>query len=222
MFRPSNVEFDSSRGALLRVKEESLGVRNYSAGAISSAERFLYGRFQPCSGNKASSVVTGFFLHRDTPRQEIDIEIVGGRPRFASCQRLLQPWRRRSELRLWVSWRTDSHYAWIDTSASLHSYVIEWDPSMIRWFVDEQIVHERGNWEPTPIPHLPMTLHVNAWPSRSSELAGRLARRSLPATVLIRSISVEKTGASTTNSSEYKPTSAQVTLPLPSLVALSL
>jgi hypothetical protein len=36
-----------------------------------------------------------------------------------------------------------------------------------------------------------MALHVNAWPSRSKELAGRLTSRRLPTTTFIRSISLE-------------------------------
>jgi len=27
-----------------------------------------------------------------------------------------------------------------------------------KWLVDEQLVHERANWDPTPIPQLPMIL----------------------------------------------------------------
>jgi hypothetical protein len=38
-----------------------------------------------------------------------------------------------------------------------------------------------------------MTLHVNTWPSRSKELAGRLNNRRLPATTLVRSISLGAT-----------------------------
>jgi len=30
---------------------------------------------------RAAGLVTGFFLHRDTPRQEIDIEFAGADPR---------------------------------------------------------------------------------------------------------------------------------------------
>lgn len=57
--------------------------------------------------------------------------------------------------------------------------------------VDEQLIHKRVNWVPTPIPQLPMTLHVNTWPSRSRKLAGRLASRRPPATALVKSIAVE-------------------------------
>lgn len=38
-----------------------------------------------------------------------------------------------------------------------------------------------------------MALHVNTWPSRSKELAGRLTRRRLPATTVVRSIALEAT-----------------------------
>jgi Glycosyl hydrolases family 16 len=54
---------------------------------------------------------------------------------------------------------------------------MEWDPCEIKWFVDRKLVHRRAIWGPTPIPHSPMTLHVNTWPTASRELAGRLAFR---------------------------------------------
>lgn len=59
--------------------------------------------------------------------------------------------------------------------------------------MDDRLVHRRGNWDPTPIPHLPMTLHVNTWPTRSRELAGRITRKALPSFAVVRSISVEAT-----------------------------
>jgi hypothetical protein len=46
-------------------------------------------------------------------------------------------------------------------------------------------------WDPTPIPHLPMALHVNSWPSRSTQLAGRISNRRLPATTIVGSIVLE-------------------------------
>jgi hypothetical protein len=57
--------------------------------------------------------------------------------------------------------------------------------------VDDHLVHRRAIWDPTPIPHLPMALHVNIWPSRSSQLAGRLNNRRLPATTIVGSIALE-------------------------------
>jgi hypothetical protein len=57
--------------------------------------------------------------------------------------------------------------------------------------VDDHLVHSRAVWDPTPIPHLPMALHVNTWPCRSTQLAGRINNRRLPATTLVRSIALE-------------------------------
>jgi beta-glucanase (GH16 family) len=75
-----------------------------------------------------------------------------------------------------------------DASEAFHEYAIEWDPCEIRWLVDRKLVHRRVVWDPTPIPHLPMTLHVNTWPTSSRELAGRLARRALPAFARVRRV----------------------------------
>lgn len=86
----------------------------------------------------------------------------------------------------------------------MHRFAVEWDPWEIRWLVDGQLVHRRVNWEPTPIPHLPMTLHVNTWPSRSRELAGRVARRRLPAATVVRSIAVDAYRIGRANSGRSK------------------
>ena len=85
-----------------------------------------------------------------------------------------------------------------DASRAFHRYRIDWFSSVIRWFVDEQLVHERFNWEPTPIPHLPMQFQVNLWPSRSIELAGKILDQKLPAVSAIREILLEAPAAQQT------------------------
>ena len=77
-----------------------------------------------------------------------------------------------------------------DSSKALHQYAIEWDLGEIRWFVDGELVHRRVEWNPTPIPNLPMNLHINTWPARSRELAGRLTVRSLPVSSIVSRIAV--------------------------------
>lgn len=78
-----------------------------------------------------------------------------------------------------------------DVSKALHRFAIEWSPCEILWFVDDKLVHRRAAWNPTPIPHLPMTLHVNTWPTRSRELAGRLKLQALPATAFLHRVVVD-------------------------------
>ena len=192
LFRPSNIEFRPGLGAALTIRKELLGVREYSAASLTSRDQFLFGRFEATiRASNVPGVVTGFFLHRDSPRQEIDIEIVGNRTDRLLINVFYNPGGEGAKYD--YGFRGAASYVDLgfDASESYHRFVIEWGPCEIRWFVDDRLVHRRVDWDPTPIPHLPMALHVNVWPSRSKELAGRLARRRLPTTTFIRSIAFE-------------------------------
>ncbi|CAI8691066.1 family 16 glycosylhydrolase [Burkholderia pyrrocinia] len=192
LFRPQNVVLRRESGVSLVVKPEPLKVRNFSAAALSSRQRFQFGRFEiEMRATGVPGLVTGFFLHRDSPRQEIDIEIVGNRPDQLLANVFYNPGQEGSKFDYGYRGAPTIIPLGFDASDALHEYAIEWDPWEIRWFVDNRLVHSRGNWNPTPIPHLPMTLHVNTWPTRSRELAGHLLQRALPTASAIRSISVD-------------------------------
>ncbi len=192
LFRPSNIEIQAGNGLALIVKVEPLGVRGYSAAGISSREQYLFGRFEAViQASNAPGVVTGFFLHRNSPRQEIDIEIAGGRPEQVLVNVFYNPGDEGAKFDYGYRGALSCVELGFDASKSIHRFAIEWGPSEITWLVDGQPVHRRVNWDPTPIPHLPMALHLNTWPSRSRELAGRLNDRQLPATSVVRSISVD-------------------------------
>jgi GR25 family glycosyltransferase involved in LPS biosynthesis len=198
LFRPSNVELCDGIGAVFTVKREPLGVRDYSAASISSRDRFLFGRFEAdLRATNVPGIVTGFFLHRDSPRQEIDVEIVGCRSDRMLVNVFYNPGGEGASFDYGYRGSPSCIELGFDASESAHRYAIEWSPGQIRWLVDEQLVHERANWDPTPVPQLPMTLHINTWPSRSKDLAGRLASRRLPATAVVRMIAVEANLAST-------------------------
>lgn len=192
LFRPSNIEFRSELGAVLNIRRESLGVREYSAASLTSCDQYLFGKFEAIiKASNVPGVVTGFFLHRDSPRQEIDIEIAGNRTDRLLVNVFYNPGGQGAKFD--YGYRGAASYIDLgfDASESDHRFAIEWDPCEIRWLVDDRLVHSRSEWEPTPIPHLPMALHVNAWPSRSKELAGWLNNRQLPTTAFIRSIAIE-------------------------------
>ena len=191
MFRHLNVEYDSSDGATLQVRQEDLGVRGYSAGAITSNAEYLFGRFEAVfQASDVPGVVTGFFLHRNLPHQEIDIEIAGNRTDRLLVNVFYNPGEDGARFDYGYRGCPCQIDLGFDASKGFHRYAIEWTPHEIRWLVDGILVHRRVLWNPTPIPHLPMKLHLNAWPSRSSQLAGRLRNRRLPATVRVRSIQV--------------------------------
>lgn len=192
LFRPSNITLHSELGAVFSIREESLGVREYSAASLTSRDSYLYGRFEAViKASNAPGVVTGFFLHRDSPRQEIDIEIVGNRTDRLLVNVFYNPGDEGAKFD--YGYRGAASYIDLgfDASEGFHRYTIEWRPGEICWFVDNILVHRRVNWDPTPIPHLPMLLHVNAWPTRSKELAGRLSCRKLPTNSSIKSIEIE-------------------------------
>lgn len=197
LFRPANVTAESGEGLSLTVIQGPLGVRNFSAASISSRGAFLYGRFEvTLQATSVSGLVTGFFLHRDSPRQEIDVEITGNRPDRLLVNVFYNPGPEGAKFDYGYRGTPVAIPLEFDASEAAHRFAIEWDPCEIRWFIDGELVHHRAAWNPTPIPNLPMTLHVNTWPTRSRELAGRLALRSLPASAIVRSIAVDAFDAS--------------------------
>ncbi len=192
LFRPGNVREPCTRGLELVVASASLGVREFSAGAVSSQGQFLYGRFEATlRATDVPGLVTGFFLHRDLPRQEIDVEITGNRPDQMLANVFFNPGGDGAKYDYGYRGTPFAIELGFDASKGLHTYTIEWAPEEIRWFVDDRLMHRRVLWDPTPIPDLPMTLHVNTWPTRSEELAGRLMSESLPAVATVRRIAVE-------------------------------
>jgi hypothetical protein len=191
LFRPANVEFEAKVGATLSVKKEHLGVREYSAASICSRNKYLFGRFEAAiRASNVPGVVTGFFLHRNSPRQEIDIEITGNRPNRLIVNVFYNPGGLGADFN--YGYRGSPSYIDLgfDASKETHLFAIEWSASEIRWLVDDHVVHRRDVWNPTPIPHLPLTLHINSWITRSAELAGRVKSKKLPSAAIVEHISL--------------------------------
>lgn len=160
---------------------------------MASVQSVTHGRVQAeIRAAPGSGIVTGFFLHRAAPRQEIDIEFVGSDPRRMLTNVFFNPGDEGAAM----SFGYRGSPCWVDlgfdATEDVHEYAIDWRPGHVTWLVDGEIVHERASWDPTPIPHLAMHVHANVWAPRSQELAGRMNDLTLPATATFRNLAVSK------------------------------
>ncbi|CAN7309086.1 family 16 glycosylhydrolase [Pseudoxanthomonas sp. LjRoot143] len=171
-------------------KGNAVGGRRYRSGAFASINAFGHGRFEAVI--KAASgpgLVTGFFLHRSQPRQEIDIELAGGDPTGMLVNVYFNPGDEGANMAFGYRGTPCRIELGFDATEEFHRYTIDWRPGYIAWSVDGRVVHKRVGWDPTPLPHLPMCLHANLWAPRSEELAGTIDEMALPSTAIFRHVS---------------------------------
>jgi len=191
LFTRENVEH-GELGARLSIEPFSGGPRQYKSGAIASVRSIRHARCEAeIRAASGSGLITGFFLHRGSPRQEIDIEILGSNPRRILVNVYFNPGD--ADATMCFGYRGSPFQIDIgfDASEDFHRYAIDWRADRIIWLVDNRVVHERVGWDPTPIPHLDMRLYANVWAPRSEELAGRIDQTLLPACAFIRNLRVE-------------------------------
>lgn len=180
-----------AHGAHLRLAKALNGERPYRSGAFVSASPYGHGRFEAeIRAARGPGLITGFFLHRDTPRQEVDIELLGGDPTGMLVNVFFNPGDDGAEFGFGYRGSPLRIELGFDTSQDFHAYAIDWRPDRITWLVDGRIVHERVGWDPTPIPHLPMRLHGNLWAPRAESLAGKVGEDTMPATATFKNLSI--------------------------------
>jgi len=205
LFSPSNVSITESSLAEISVFHEDMRVRQLSSAALTTRRSFLFGRFEAVlKPPKVKGIITGMFLHRDSPRQEIDIEFLGKDPSKLLINVYYNPGCEGARFDYGYRGTPVLIDLGFDATSNFHSYAIEWDANELRWYVDGVIVHRRSNWEPTPIPHLPMKFHLNIWPSISRELAGKIDIKLLPARALIHSVLIS------TDEHEYRENPSKI------------
>ena len=191
LFRKENVLTEKT-GITLLLNRSSSKLRSYQSGSICTNKEYRYGSFsaeiRPAQG---SGLVTGMFLHRNSPRQEIDIEFVGKKTTQLMTNVYYNPGAVGAEFEYGYRGTPTVVNLGFDASESFHHYKITWTPSSMQWYVDGELIHKRVNWNPTPIPHLPMRFYLNLWPPRSKQLAGTLSVKSLPTVSRIRSVYIK-------------------------------
>lgn len=175
----------------LVLSNNSASGRPFRSGAFASTTALAYGRIEAeIRAAAGPGLITGFFLHRDGPRQEIDIELVGDDPTQMLANVYFNPGDAGSSMAYGYRGSPCRIALGFDATRDFHHYAIEWGPEEIVWRVDGDTVHRRTSWDPTPIPHLPMHLHGNLWAPRSRELTGRIGKDQLPATATFRNVAM--------------------------------
>ena len=191
LFSPTNFTIGKGKLATLTLRKEHTPVRSFTSAALASRQLFRYGTFSATlRPSDVPGTITGMFLHRNGPRQEIDIEFLGKDTTSMLVNVYFNPGTEGTKLEYGYRGTPTLVDLGFDASKAVHLYEIEWLPHLIRWRVDGRIVHERVTWGPTPVPDLAMEFNINLWHSRSTELAGRLNPTMLPARAEVGSIRI--------------------------------
>ncbi len=185
-FDPSNVKVEGGFLTLTVSKAETASAEGkmYRGGELRTVEFFGHGRFETRARfAKGSGIVSSFFTYYDywaDPEleenwNEIDIEYLGKNP--ASVQFNVIHWN-EAQLRTTHEKLLAVDYAPAD---DFHIYAIEWLPTAVNFYVDEQLVHTQTD-QVEQFLTLDSKLMMNAWavvPTLAS-WAGALDETSLP------------------------------------------
>jgi len=191
LFTPDNAKISDSGVMKLTFRKQDTPVRSFTSAAIVTRQTYLYGRFSvEIRPSGVPGLITGIFLHRNSPRQEIDIEFLGKDTTKMLINVFYNPGVDGTKLEYGYRGTPTLIELGFDAAKKFHEYEIEWHTHKICWRIDGQVVHERVLWNPTPIPDLPMEFNVNLLYSRSRELVGNLNISRIPTKAEIKSIRI--------------------------------
>lgn len=149
----------SALGLLPSYSQECIG------GAIRTHEAYLYGRFEVAMKSaEGDGVVSSFFLYNidldcNWPEEvnEIDIEMTGNNETVQFTTHYPpgnpggNPW----------SVTNDQTYGF-NPHDSIHEYAFEWEPGVVRWFIDDQLVYVQDQAFVDGLIY-PMRILMNLW-----------------------------------------------------------
>lgn len=154
-----------------------------SGGAVMTHENYLFGRFETRMQSAAGDgIVSSFFLYNTDVdcnwpwvNSEIDIEMTGNDPtvqftvHFPPLPGAEDPW----------SITDDEEYGF-DPHSEMHDYAIEWEPDVVRWFIDGNLAHQLTGPYMDELIH-PMRIHMNLWAADAPDWVGEWDPAVLPA-----------------------------------------
>lgn len=156
----------------------NIQAQDCTGGAITTEESYLYGRFetrmQSASGD---GIVSSFFLYNadvacnwPAVNNEIDIEMTG------NLNNSVQFTTHYPNLASWTQIIPTS----FDPHMAMHDYAFEWEPGIVRWFVDGDLAYTQQAELVTQLIH-PMRIMMNLWAAEASSWVGVWDPSNMPA-----------------------------------------
>ena len=165
-FVPENIIVENGI-MTLRLTADATSQRRFSGAELrtDNEDGFMtYGRYEVrMKAAKGSGVISSFFTYRYQPWQEIDIEFKGRDTRDLQANIFYNggsPGDANNAGYEVPPFPEDFRLPY-DAAEEFHVYAFEWEPGVIRWFVDgEQVLESRDQ---TQVPYLPQQLMMNIW-----------------------------------------------------------
>ena len=168
LFRPANFSVLDSDTAVLTARKEGVHLRDYTSASLRSGRPHHYGHFEArIRPAGVSGLISGMFLHRNSPRQEIDMEFLGKDPTRLLVNVFYNPGEEGARFDYGYRGTPVLVDLGFDAAREFHDYALEWCPTSIRWYVDGHVVHERAKLGPysypassDAIPYQPMAIAI--------------------------------------------------------------
>jgi hypothetical protein len=153
---------------LLTLTSIQLSAQDCISAQVYSQDAYLYGRFEVAMRSAAGEgVVSSFFLYNldlgcNWPEEnnEIDIEMTGNTQDLYFTTHYPGPW-----------FHTDIYTPAFNPHDAIHDYAFEWEPGIVRWFVDGQLVNTQNQPFVQDLIH-PMRIMMNLWASDATTWVG--------------------------------------------------
>lgn len=137
-------------------------------GSIHTNEAFLYGRFEVSMRSvEGDGIISSFFLYNldvgcNWPEEnnELDIEMKGNSEEILFTTHYPGPW-----------FHTDTYFPSFNPHDDLHDYAFEWEPGIVRWFVDGELVNVQDQPFVEDLVY-PMRIIMNLWAAELESWVG--------------------------------------------------
>ncbi len=142
-----------------------------SGAEISTYESFLYGRFEVrMQSAEGDGIVSSFFLFNkevgcNFPQEnnEIDVEMTG------NDQNLYFTSHHPGDENPWFY--GENFDLGFSPHEAMHDYAIEWEPGVVRWFVDNELIYTQDEEAANDLMY-PMAIYMNIWAASFEDWTG--------------------------------------------------